>query len=99
MSVIRIPESVWTRVLRHLYSTPGEHFAFLQARWARGASGPIFIVHDALLVPNEQVRLGRGGYQVTTQGILDVVNVVLRSDDALIEVHNHGGRCPRFSMT
>lgn len=99
MSVIRIPAPVWTLVHRHLYATPGEHFAFLRARFDEGANGPVFLVREAILVPDEQVSDDGEAYQLELDGILDVVNTVVGSSDALIEVHNHGGRLPRFSRT
>lgn len=99
MSVVRIPAAVWDQVHHHLYSTPGEHFAFLRARWGEGRSGPVFLVHDALLVPDDDVQFTGVDYEIGVEGVVRVVNEVVGSPDALIEVHNHGGAHPRFSLT
>lgn len=99
MAAVRIPEAVWRRVHDHLYSRRGEHFAFLRGRACVGDGGPVFLVHHAMLIPDAHVEFGRSGYQVSLGGILSVVNDLIKSDDALIEVHNHGGHNPRFSPT
>jgi molybdopterin/thiamine biosynthesis adenylyltransferase/proteasome lid subunit RPN8/RPN11 len=99
MATIRLPERVWAAVHQHLFSTPGEHFAFLLAQWAFSEGKPIFLVEDAILVPDEHVTISRGGWELTTAAILDVVNTAVRAQAALIEVHNHGGLRPRFSRT
>jgi molybdopterin/thiamine biosynthesis adenylyltransferase len=97
MAVIRIPDRVWTAVRNHLFAIPGEHFAFMLARWTLSGGEPVFLVRDVVLIPDEQVHIGRNGWELTTEGILTVVNAAVRSGDALIEVHNHGGTRPRFS--
>jgi len=99
VATIRIPEHVWASVRRHLFSTKGEHFAFLQARWTSSLGEPIFIVHDVILVPDAHINMSREGWELSTEGLLTVINTAVRSNDALIEVHNHGGTQPRFSRT
>jgi molybdopterin/thiamine biosynthesis adenylyltransferase len=99
VATLRLPERVWAAVHQHLFSTPGEHFAFLLARWAFSEGKPVFLVEDAILVPDDQVIISRGGWELSTAAILDAVNTAVRAQAALIEVHNHGGLRPRFSRT
>lgn len=99
MATIRIPERVWAAVCGHLFSTRGEHFAFLLARWTFSNGEPVFLVRDAILVPDDQVAITKDGWEPTTEGLLTVVNTAVRSGEALIEAHNHGGTRPRFSLT
>ncbi len=99
MGVVRLPEHVFLTVQKHLLSTPGEHFAFMLARFAWSDGKPLFMVRDAILIPDRQARVSKGGWDLSTEAILSVVNAAIRSGDALIEVHNHGGRTPRFSPT
>src|SRR5438445_8492887 len=99
MSTIRIPERIWDMVHSHLFSSMGEHFAFMLARWTYSLDEPVFMVYDVKLVPDDQVKFGRQGWELSTQGILNVINAAVRSGAALIEVHNHGGVLPRFSYT
>ncbi len=99
MAMIRMPERVWTAVHQHLFSSAGEHFAFLQASWTSSLGEPVFIVRDAILVPDDHVHRSRSGWELTTEGIIDVINTAVRSNDVLVEVHNHGGIRPRFSRT
>ena len=96
MSTIRLPADVWSDIRAHLFSSGGEHFAFMQADWALTLDGPVFMVKDVILVPDSEVNAGSGGWELTTQGILNVVNVAVKSGLALIEVHNHGGQSPRL---
>jgi molybdopterin/thiamine biosynthesis adenylyltransferase len=95
--MIRIPEKVWASIQAHLFSKAGEHFAFMLARWTYSGGQPVFMVRDVILVPDEQVKISRYGWELTTEGIVNVINAGVRSRDALIEVHNHGGIKPRFS--
>lgn len=99
MSTIRIPERIWDMVHSHLFSSMGEHFAFMLARWTFSLDEPVFMVYDARLVQDDQVRFSRQGWELSTQGILNVINAAVGSGAALIEVHNHGGVLPRFSYT
>lgn len=99
MSAVRIPEHLFVRVRKHLFSTPGEHFAFMLARFACSDGKPLFMVRDAILIPDREARVSKGGWELSTEAILSVVNAAIRSGDALIEAHNHGGRTPRFSPT
>ena len=69
------------------------------ARFAWSDGTPLFMVRDAILIPGRQARVSKGGWELSTEAILSVVNAAIRSGDALIEVHNHGGRTPRFSPT
>lgn len=99
MATIRMPESIWTQVHQHLFSRPSEHFAFLLARHTTSPDGPVFLVQAAHLVPDEQVTVTRSGWNLSPQAIVDAINAAVRTNTALIEVHNHGGVRPRFSMT
>lgn len=99
MSAMRVPETVWTSVYEHLFSKPGEHFAFMLADWTFSRGRPVLMVRDVVLVPDEQVEVDRSGWTLTLEGVVEVVNAASRSGSALIEVHNHGGVEPRFSRT
>jgi DNA replication protein DnaC/molybdopterin/thiamine biosynthesis adenylyltransferase len=99
MATIRIPEGLHTRVHRHLFSSPGEHFAFLLARHTFSAGRPIFIVEDAVCVPDDDTRWVGDGLIVEPQGYVPAINAAVRAGAALIEAHNHGGQAPRFSVT
>lgn len=99
MAVIRIPERIWARVCAHLLAQRGEHFAFLQARWCMSGGKPVLMVRDVIIVPDERVTFSRTGWELDSEAILDVINAAVRSGDALIEIHNHGGSRPRFSPT
>jgi molybdopterin-synthase adenylyltransferase len=99
MTVIRMPERVWAQTRAHLFSTPGEHFAFLLAHWTHSGGEPVFLVRDVILVPDEQVEKHDDGWELMAEGLLAVVNAAVRTGDALIEAHGHGGVRPRFSRT
>lgn len=99
MATIRMPEHVWAAVHQHLFSRVGEHFAFLQASWTSSLGEPVFMVRDAILVPDDYIHRSRSGWELTTEGIIGVINTAVRSSDVLVEVHNHGGIRPRFSRT
>jgi molybdopterin-synthase adenylyltransferase len=99
MSMIRIPEKIWASIQAHLFSKAGEHFAFMLARWTYSDGKPVFMVRDVILVPDEQVKITRYGWELTTEGIVSVINAAVRAGDALVEIHNHGGIKPRFSTT
>jgi len=99
MSAVRIPQTVWTSLHEHLFSRPGEHFAFMLARWTYSMGRPVFMVQDAVLVPDERVEVDRSGWTLTPEGVVDVINAAVHSGSVLIEVHNHGGDEPRFSRT
>ena len=99
MAAIRLKEDQWNTILNHLYSTPGEHYTFLSAKWTFSGGQPVFIVHDISLIPDRQVKIGPDGWEVETGKLIEIMNKAVRSGSALIEVHNHGGRMPRFSLT
>lgn len=97
MSTIRMPEDVHARVHHYLFSQPGEHFAFLRARVSVPAGTPIFLVHDAALIPDGDVTVSKHGWELDPNVLVGIVNEAIRAGDALIEVHNHGGSTPRPS--
>lgn len=97
MSTIRLPEAVWAPIVEHLFSRPGEHFAFLLADWTCSLEEPVFMVRDAVLIPDEAVQMDYDGMGVTTEAILSAVNAAVKGRQSLIEAHNHGVRTPRFS--
>lgn len=99
MATIKMPRSVWDRVHRHLYGTPGEHFAFLFAAWGTSEDGPVFLVHDAYLVPEMLTRTRSYAYELSIDAYLPAINRAIETHSALIELHNHGGENPRFSTT
>ena len=99
MATIRLKDHQWNAIRNHLYSTPGEHFAFMHVRWTLSYGQPVFIVHDISLIPDREVRIGSGNWEVETGTLIEIVNKAVRSKSALVEIHNHGGRAPRFSAT
>lgn len=99
MPTIRIPESVHQRVHDHLFGAPGEHFAFLHANTTTSQERPAFIVTDATLVPDGSVTVGRDGWEIDPDFVVEIVNDAIRNGHALIEAHNHGGTRPRPSCT
>jgi molybdopterin-synthase adenylyltransferase len=99
MAVVRIPERVFAAIRAHLLSTPGEHFAFMLARVSVSGGAPVFLVEDAIIIPDREVAWTRHGFELQTEALLDAINAAVRSGRSLIEVHNHGGTQPRFSHT
>ena len=99
MAVIRIPERAWSEVRTHLFSKPGEHFAFFLAQPCASASEPIFLVKDAICIPDEHALLSEDGWSLTPEGYLLAINAAVKAKLSLIEAHNHGGSRPRFSST
>lgn len=97
MSVIRLNESVTAEVKSHLFTESGEHFGFLLAENARGSNGPIFLVKHFYAIPDSHVRVSEGGWEVSTEALLNAINAAVREDLALVEVHNHPGGWSRFS--
>jgi molybdopterin/thiamine biosynthesis adenylyltransferase len=97
MAVIRLPADVHRELHEHLFTRQGEHFAFLRARTAQTATGPLFLVHGVTLVPDDKVTIGDDGWEIDPDFLLAVVNDAIRQNDALIEAHNHGGSMPRSS--
>jgi hypothetical protein len=99
MATIRIPEAEWAKTYAHLFSTPGEHFAFFLAKWTWSAKEPVFIVREVVLVPDTSVEVTRTGWVTSNDALTGVINRAVLSGCALIEIHNHGGVYPRFSGT
>lgn len=97
MSVIRLRTEVARRVQEHLFTEPGEHFGFLMAQAAEGPEGPIFLVENFHPIPDEQVRLSESGWEVSTEALLEAINAAVRTERALVEVHNHPGGWSSFS--
>lgn len=97
MGILRIPESIADRARHHLFSRGGEHFVFFLARPAIARAGPLFLTEDVILVPDEAVEVDEHGYGVAVPALVDAVNAAARRGLALVEGHNHGGACPRFS--
>lgn len=99
MSVIRMSETIEAEVRSHLFTEPGEHFGFLLAKNASGPNGPIFLVNRFHAIPDSEVTLSEGGWEVSTEALLEAINAAVRDDMALVEVHNHPGGWSRFSPT
>jgi molybdopterin/thiamine biosynthesis adenylyltransferase len=97
MGVIRIPQELWSKTLVHLYSTAGEHFAFFLASWTYSSGRPVFLVHEVVLISDDQVEVSKTGWTLAPETVVGVINAAVKAKCALIEVHNHGGTCPRFS--
>lgn len=99
MATIRIPSEVWSKTYAHLYTRPGEHFAFFLATWTLSKGRPVFVVKDVILIDDADVEISRTGWSLSINAITQVINAAVRSGCALIEMHNHGGDLPRFSGT
>lgn len=99
MAVIRIPHKIWQETYNHLFDTRGEHFAFFLAKWSTSGGNPVFLVNQVLLVPDNLVENEFFSYEISTEGILQAVNIAIKNDYCLIEIHNHGGDLPRWSKT
>lgn len=99
MAVIRIPSDVWSKTYAHLYTRPGEHFAFFLAAWTLSKGHPVFLVKDVVLIKDDEVDISRSGWSLSINEITRVINTAVNSGCALIEIHNHGGDLPRFSGT
>ncbi len=59
MGVVRIPAPIFETVQKHLFSTRGEHFAFMLARVASSEGKPVFMVREAILIPDRDVKVTR----------------------------------------
>lgn len=99
MAVLRLTSSAHEQVRRHLFSQPGEHFAFLLCDVPRHTVDPLFLVRDTLLVPDHQVIISPAGWELTDEMLDRVVNTAVRTGKVLVECHTHGGPNPRFSPT
>lgn len=99
MSTIRVPDQIFAPARNHLFSVPGEHFAFMLAHFTSSQGEPVFVVRDVILIPDREVKVSRGGWELNTDALLRVINAAIQSGDALIELHNHSGAKPRFSRT
>lgn len=99
MATIRIPSEVWSKTYAHLYTRPGEHFAFFLAAWTLSKGRPVFVVKDVVLIDDGEVEISRTGWSLSINAITRAINAAVHSNCALIEIHNHGGDLPRFSGT
>lgn len=99
MATIRIPSEVWGKTYAHLYTRPGEHFAFFLAAWTLSKGRPVFVVKDVILIEDDEVEISRTGWSLSINAITRVINAAVYSGCAIIEIHNHGGDLPRFSGT
>lgn len=99
MAVIRIPGEVWRKTYAHLYTKPGEHFAFFLAAWTLSRGRPVFMVKDVVLIDDDEVEVSRTGWSISVNGITRAINAAVHANCTLIEIHNHGGDLPRFSGT
>ena len=97
MAVIKIPVGVREEVFQHLFTKSGEHFGFLSADAYPSADGPVFLVREFLPIRDELVAFSKGGWEVHTEAILEVVNHAVLNQRALIEVHNHALGVAQFS--
>jgi molybdopterin/thiamine biosynthesis adenylyltransferase len=99
MAAIRIPSEVWAKTYAHLFTKPGEHFAFFLAAWTLSNGRPVFMVKDVVLIADEEVEISRTGWSLSVNAITRAINSAIRAESALVEIHNHGGALPRFSPT
>lgn len=99
MATIRIPSDQWEKTYSHLYTKPGEHFSFFLATWSLAKGQPVFVVKEALLVPDAEVEISNSGWSLSNNAITAVINAAVKTGYSLIEAHNHGGQKPRFSGT
>lgn len=99
MATIRIPSEIWAKTYAHLYTQPGEHFAFYLATWTMSQGKPVYVVKEVFLIPDTMVEVTSTGWVLSTESLTAAINAAIRTGCALIEVHNHGGAMPRFSRT
>lgn len=99
MAAIRIPSEVWAKTYAHLFTKPGEHFAFFLAAWTLSNERPVFIVKDVVLIADEEVEISRTGWSLSVNAITRAINAAVHAGCAMVEIHNHGGDVPRFSRT
>jgi len=96
MSVLRIPETLCLRVTEHI-RRPGEHFAFMRARYTTSGGEPVLWVTDVDLIADRDVSFSGGGHEVPLDAVVTAINQAVKEGTSLIEVHNHGGQRPRWS--
>lgn len=99
MATIRVPEKIWETTREHLFGTSGEHFAFFLAHWSYSSKEPIYLVRDVICIPDQDIVGNWSEMEISLGGILSAVNTAVRGSECLIEIHNHGGARPRFSIT
>lgn len=99
MATIRMTENQFREIYDHLYSTEGEHFAFMLANWTTSREEPIFSVREIIPIHDRDVSTGHNGWEVDLSALINAINKAQHTSLALIEVHNHGGKSPRFSST
>ncbi len=99
MAAIRIPSAVWAKTYAHLFTMSGEHFAFFLAAWTLSDGCPVFIVKDVVLIADEEVEISLTGWSLSVNAITRAINAAVHAGCALVEIHNHGGKLPRFSWT
>ena len=97
MATIRLRHSHHVAIMEHLFTTPGEHFAFILADWTFSMGEPVFLVRDVLLIPDDHAVCGRSGWELDPAIVIDAINSAARGKYALIEAHNHAVGPPRFS--
>ena len=102
MGTIRLPFDVYAKTQEHLFGSWGEHFLFFLAHWTYSQGEPVFLVHDVILIPDNQRLLDDDNeFEVglNADDLLPIINIAIRNGDCIIEAHNHGGVKPRFSRT
>ncbi len=97
MASLKISESDYGAVFDHLFSEPGEHFAFLRAAVLRTGQELVLQVREVLLVPDTMVRREADGWSVGVEGVIAALNAVVGTHDVIVEVHNHEYGPPQFS--
>lgn len=98
-AALRMPNEICNRLLDHLESGPGEHFAFLLCRTSTSSGEPIFLAHDLIAIPDGHFTVGVDGWQLDDRALDNIVNHAVRTGSSLVEAHNHAGTKPRFSVT
>ncbi len=87
------------RVAQHLFSGPGERFAFLLCRWQPTTDGPSLVVVDATLIAPADVAIDDDGWSMSDRALDNVVNTAATTGLVLVEAHNHSLGPPGFSAT
>ena len=85
MRVLAFTDDMWNRLRDHLLADLEERAAFLLARTA----GPRLVVHDVVLVPDDQVERHRDSVSVGLPALIEVMNRAVREGKVLIEAHSH----------
>ncbi|WP_114940815.1 ThiF family adenylyltransferase [Mucilaginibacter endophyticus] len=89
------------QLVKHLFSGDGlESVAVALCGRHRQAGGETLMVHELLLIPDEEcMDRSTGRLQWPTERIMPFFNRIARTDLAILKIHSHPGGYDRFSDT